>query len=62
MSREFYKITYREKGFNYKLPFLFNCYDVDILDIQIKRFVARGCYNIKVYHVVETEELIKKIN
>lgn len=62
MSREFYKITYREKGFNYKAPFLFNCYDMAILDVQIERFVARGCYDIKVYHVVENEKLVREIN
>lgn len=62
MGREFYKITYREKGFNYKAPFLFKCYDMDMLEIQIKRLVDCGYYDIKVYHVVENEELIKEID
>lgn len=61
MSREFYKITYRDKGFNYEEPFLFNCYDMEFLDTFIKRFIAHGYYDIKVYKVIEAEELIKEI-
>lgn len=62
MIRECYKITYRDKDFNYKEPFLFNCYDMEFLDTFIKGFLERGYYDIKVYHVIETSELIKEID
>ncbi len=62
MKKEYYKITYRDKNFNYEKPFLFNCYDKDTLDIHIKRFLENGYYDIKIYNVIETEELIKEIN
>lgn len=62
MRKEFYKITYRDKLVNYKKPFVFECEGKILLDVQIKKFIANEYHDIKIYKVVETEELIEEIN
>lgn len=62
MRKEFYKITYRDKLVNYKNPFVFECESKILLDVQIKKFIANEYHDIKIYKVVETEELIEEIN
>lgn len=62
MRKEFYKITYRDKLVNYKKPFVFECGSETLLGVQIKKFIGNKYYDIKIYKVVETEELIEEIN
>lgn len=62
MIIEHYKITYRDKDFNYKDLFMFKWYDRETLNIIINKFIENEYWDIKVCHVIETEELIKEIN
>lgn len=58
MKKEFYKVTYFSKDDDFIGPFMHQCYSEEELSSFITYLKSMDKYNITVYKVIQTEEII----